>query len=386
MVKHPVDVLPVRFDAPCAAAPRGFPGDSGAPVGVYDKITFMNKRVGYFDIAKGIGIILVIIAHIEYMPLGLREYIVTFHMPAFFVISGMLMNLTGERERPCRTLITRKLKSIMLPYLIFSVIFPLMDIVRYTMEGRDDVAKIFGQDLVAGITMTGVSVLWFLPSLFFSELIVLFIVKNLKRPLLLVMSILLPVALWFLALVIRPMALPLWRTVYCSILVLMGFILFPVIRKASSYPVSVLPVSILLFVILYFTGKANGIVDLHFILLGNKPLYYVNALMGSMGLILLSVFIEDKAAGHFAGLLEFYGRHSLFIMITHIDFMIMYLSERLSFAISDATPRGKEPVFNISATVITLMIETVLILLWKNIQWMFFRCALTRHARQHRGA
>ena len=327
----------------------------------------MKNRVGYFDIAKGIGIILVVIAHIEYMPLGLREYIVTFHMPAFFVISGMLMNLTRERERPVGDLFRKKLKTIMLPYLVFSVIFPVIDMIRYAIDGKD-IFWTFRQDMIAGITMTGVSVLWFLPALFFSELIVLALVKNLKRPLLFIASVLLPVGIWFLALIIRPLALPMWRTVYCSVLVLFGYILFPLIKKVSAYPLILMPVSVMLFVILYYTGKANDIVDLHFILLGKKPLYYLNAMMGSLALIMMSVFFEAFIHKRVTGMLKFFGRHSLFIMITHMNFMILYFAEKLAFVISDVIPRGKGIVFNVTATVFTMMVETVCILIWEKIK------------------
>ena len=327
----------------------------------------MKKRVGYFDIAKGIGIILVVIAHIEYMPLALREYIVTFHMPAFFVISGMLMNLTNERERPIKSLLIRKLKTIMLPYMVFSIVFPIIDIIRYAIAGKDMMFT-FRQDIIAGITMTGSSVLWFLPALFFSELIVLAIIKNLKKPVLFILSVLIPVAIWFLALVIRPLALPMWRTVFCSVMVLFGYILFPLIKKLSAYPLFLLPAALILFVILYFTGKANDIVDLHFILLGRKPLYYLNAMMGSVALIMLSVFMEKYVLSGINGMLEFFGRHSLFIMVTHINFLILYFAEKLAFAISGAVPRGKELIFNITATVFTMLIETICILIWERIK------------------
>jgi hypothetical protein len=36
--------------------------------------------------------------------------------------------------------------------------------------------------------MTGVSVLWFLPALFFSELMALMIIKNLKKPVILIIA------------------------------------------------------------------------------------------------------------------------------------------------------------------------------------------------------
>ncbi len=327
----------------------------------------MKKRVGYYDIAKGIGIILVVIAHIEYMPLELRQYIVTFHMPAFFIISGMLMNLTKERDREVRPLLRHKFMRILLPYLVFSLVIPVTYYLRFLITKEGYSGEHFIQDILVGLSMTGVSVLWFLPTLFFSELIVLLIIKNLKRPVVLILSIIMMVGLWFLPFVLPFTALFLWRTVYCTLLVLIGFALFPIISRASEKPFYVLPVSAVLFIILYFTGLANGIVDLHYVILGNRILYFLNATMGSVALVLLSVFIDAKI-GWMGNALQFFGRHSLFIMITHIDFMILYLGEKLAFALSDASPRGKEIVFNIAATIFTLGIEVILIIIWEKIK------------------
>lgn len=332
----------------------------------------MKNRIGYFDIAKGIGIILVVIAHIEYMPLDLREYIVSFHMPAFFVISGMLMKLTGEKERPIKPLILHKLQRIMLPYLVFSIIYPLVDLAKFGITGKGYSIQLFLQDLLAGVAMIGVSVLWFLPALFFSELIVLAAVKNAKKPLVWFLLVLLFLALWQIPFLVPGMALVMWRIIYCSVLVMLGYVVFPFINKVSGYPVILLFVSVALFVILYFTSLANGIVDLHFITFGNKALYYLNAMMGSLAMILLSIFIESKLMNRIGRMLEFFGRHSLFIMITHINFFVLYVSERLAFALSGLTPRAKEPVFNIVATVSTMLIETVLILMWEKIK----KCAI----------
>ena len=327
----------------------------------------MKQRVGYFDIAKGIGIILVVIAHIEYMPLELRQYIVTFHMPAFFLISGMLMNLTNEKNRDVKPLLDHKFKRILLPYFLFSLIIPLIYYLRYLISGEGYSAEHFLQYILVGLSLTGVSVLWFLPALFFSELIVLAFIKHLKKPYQPVIFVVILTGLWFLPFALPVLALFLWRVIICSILVLIGYLLHPVIKKVSGKPDLLLPVSVVLFVILYFTGLENGIVDLHYVIIGNALLYFFNATIGSSALILLSVFIESRLKG-ISGMLCFFGRHSLFIMLTHIDFMILYLGEKLAFAISDVTPRGKEIVFNLTATVSTLIIETILIIIWEKLK------------------
>lgn len=48
-----------------------------------------NKRIEYLDVAKGVGIILVVWAHASG---PFSNYINQFHMPLFFLISGFLYN------------------------------------------------------------------------------------------------------------------------------------------------------------------------------------------------------------------------------------------------------------------------------------------------------
>ena len=55
-------------------------------------IVNMQKRIEYIDTAKAIGILLVILGHCKFLyrpELGI--FIYSFHMPLFFVISGMFV-------------------------------------------------------------------------------------------------------------------------------------------------------------------------------------------------------------------------------------------------------------------------------------------------------
>ena len=49
------------------------------------------KRINWIDQAKGIGILLVVIGHMN-IPQDLSKIIFSFHMPLFFFISGYLYN------------------------------------------------------------------------------------------------------------------------------------------------------------------------------------------------------------------------------------------------------------------------------------------------------
>lgn len=328
----------------------------------------MKDRVLCFDIAKGIGIILVVICHIESVPLGIRGYLVTFHMPLFFIISGMLMHLTHEAERPARELIPRKLKHILLPYLVFSVLFPLINIFYYNHIGNADPPALFRAEMIMGVTMTGISVLWFLPALFFSELIVLVLIKNTKRPAVEAITVVLTAALWPVTILIPIMSLVSRRVIFCSIFVLIGYLIYPCVTFFKKRAVISFSVSVVLFIILYFTGQANDIVDLHYIKLGSIPLYFFNALIGSVALLLLSIVIETTTLPFLTTPLCFFGEHSLFIMITHINLYILYAGEKLAFYTSEMMPAAKGVVLNLCAVAYTILFEVVLILVWERIK------------------
>ena len=89
----------------------------------------INKRIDSIDVAKGIGIILVVFAH-TIVP-QLREngkaagflwiFIYNFHMPLFFFLSGILFEKGLAKYTDKRKFILGKLKYLMLPYLTFSV-------------------------------------------------------------------------------------------------------------------------------------------------------------------------------------------------------------------------------------------------------------------------
>lgn len=328
----------------------------------------MKDRVLCFDIAKGIGIILVVICHIESIPLGIRSYLVTFHMPLFFVISGMLMHLTHEAERPAKELILRKLKHILLPYVVFSLLFPLINIFYYNHIGIADPPALLRAEIIMSVTMTGISVLWFLPALFFSELIVLVLIKNTRHPAVELITVALTASLWPVTILIPIMSLVARRVIFCSIFVLIGYLLYPCMSFFKKRVVVSLSVSVALFVILYFTGRANDIVDLHYIKLGNIPLYYYNALTGSVALMLLSMAIETTALPFLTAPLSFFGRHSLFIMITHINLYILYAGEKLAFYTSEMIPAAKGVILNLCAVVYTILLEILLILIWERIK------------------
>ena len=83
-----------------------------------------KKRLKYIDIAKAIGIILMVIGHC--IPGKIANYIYLFHMPMFFMITGYVFkpeeNLNGYID-----FIKRKIKSLYIPFVMFNILFLVLN-------------------------------------------------------------------------------------------------------------------------------------------------------------------------------------------------------------------------------------------------------------------
>ncbi|SDD51404.1 Fucose 4-O-acetylase [Paenibacillus sp. UNCCL117] len=77
-----------------------------------------HERIHWVDTLKGIGIILVILGHTP--ALNIKGYIFSFHMPLFFFISGYLFQT--NKYPTFINFLNKKGKSLLIPYLAFSVI------------------------------------------------------------------------------------------------------------------------------------------------------------------------------------------------------------------------------------------------------------------------
>ncbi len=355
-------------------------------------------RVGYFDIAKGIGIILVVIGHIEYVPAPIRFYIVTFHMPLFFIVSGMLMSLTDEKNRDLKGLLIKKLKRIMLPYLVFSVLYPIIDIVYYYVTGNGDPFGSLKTNIMDTMMLYGYSVLWFLPTAFFSEIIFLMVIKGSGRvfasikkdrpdngKMRMITESLADVAsvviCFILALIMyytlgkdqNHFILSLVRFFISAFLVSVGSLLHKIFyRKKTGAPVKAILSLVLFGILLMFHGR-NGIVDMHFGVYGNIYLFLLNAVMGSLAVILLSMSLEGIKGCIPCRMLIFYGINSLFVMITHINFYVLYFSEVFSFKVVEYVKHAKSLVFNVMTVACVLIAEYIMIRIWQKIRFIFVK-------------
>lgn len=73
-----------------------------------------SKKIEWVDIAKGYGILLVIVGHCLDIDGKLFQFIYVFHMPLFFFLSGYVFNLENFE-----IVVRKKFRSLIIPFLIF---------------------------------------------------------------------------------------------------------------------------------------------------------------------------------------------------------------------------------------------------------------------------
>lgn len=130
------------------------------------------KRFDYLDIAKGLGILMVVWAHILLVGVS-HKLIYAFHMPLFFFISGLLFDKDKFGSIGC--FFRQRIKRLFIPYLLYSVgTWGIWAWFRYLRH--DDVDSYIMpliQTIIAqgsGAFLVHNSALWFIPCLFAVEI------------------------------------------------------------------------------------------------------------------------------------------------------------------------------------------------------------------------
>ena len=130
-----------------------------------------QKRLAWIDIAKGIGIFLMVFAHTERglvsssilqessFVILLDRWIYAFHMPLFFFISGLLADRAVQSE--VVPWVNKMLRTIIYPYFVWSILQTLLQ-----MAASNSVNREISTSQLWAITYHPVQQFWFLYALF----------------------------------------------------------------------------------------------------------------------------------------------------------------------------------------------------------------------------
>ena len=269
----------------------------------------------HIDVAKGISIFFVVLGHVlmkrgdtDVFPL---QFIYSFHMPLFFIISGMFLNI----HRNLKEVVINKGVALLYPYCIFSVIAILFITSKYMVGivDKDDVIDI----ILISVSLQGYGVLWFLPTLYLGIIFFHLLYKCQYNKLFLIGLILVNLFLNSFPDHISSniIFIFLYRVMMTTLFLSVGhFIVEKSILKLNGRIVTF--VSCLLILLNSFLCRLNGLVDYHLTIFNNMLLFIYFAITTSISILILCNRCNNR-------LLSYWGENSLTIMLTHYVFPVL---------------------------------------------------------------
>ena len=280
-----------------------------------------KERIEWVDIAKGIGILLVIFGHCVYLGKFAHNWIFSFHMPLFFVLSGLFF-----KEMEMVPLIKKKLKQLVIPYVIFCFIGLLITLL--IPAWRNFSIKDILRELYWGYPNSfNVSSVWFLICLFVVVIMFNIVLLLKDRSAVLGYGFFIFIVMFGFALGRFPQILatlpsgrmPLDIDCACVALLFFGIgywfkdWIFHFVKrtekKGGLTPVCLLIASLAILIANVFL---NGTVNLHGITYHNELLYIVGSIAGFAFVVFLSLLLQ-KTNG-IKSSLRWFGVNSLKIM------------------------------------------------------------------------
>ena len=273
-----------------------------------------KRRIKYIDLCKGLGILMVTWGHNTKLDNPVDTWAASFKMAIFFVAAGYLIRYADSyRTQTLKGYSVKLLKSLMLPYVLFSILSIGFRFATMIMKHRIDIPAIKSY-ILATITLRGTFALWFLPVLFIAEILFFCLIKYLPKWMRIVILIVIPV-------------FGIWESYFIRHLIVS---VDPLTFERISF--LILPISKALIALwfleighigcmLFFLSQQNNGVDLNNMSLGiHPPLFFVTGIIGSFGALFVFEFLEDYVS---FTILNYFGKNSLILMCTQRPFYII---------------------------------------------------------------
>jgi fucose 4-O-acetylase-like acetyltransferase len=282
-----------------------------------------NENLHFINVAKTLAIFRVALAHLP-IPKEIYSFINSFHMPLFFLITGYLLS---TENISFKNFFIKKLRTLLIPYFVFVAI----SFIFWYFVGRkygDDVssghtpAKYFIGALLAipskeylGFNLP----LWFLPSLFCSEILFYWIRRFCVR-----YSFLLVIFCFGAGILLKEMnlfRLPFGIDVSLHALLFIqtgkwlkekDLINQYICRRNKITQIIFSVVFLSLTIFISYLNQAHGAILMYECHFNNYLLFIAGAFTGSLFILYLSNYICNSR------LFDFYGRNTILILGLHL--------------------------------------------------------------------
>ena len=331
-----------------------------------------RKRFDYIDIAKGLGMLAIIWGHIMLYGWSCKM-VYGFHIPVFFMLSGMCFN--QKKYDTVGELVVRRVKTLLVPYAIFSVVTWLVYVVGVLVLHHDTMTNCWYymlQTILAqgsdGYLRHNVA-LWFVTCLFVVDVLYYFISK-LSDIAILVISVLCAVVGVLLSRQYYNITTLPWS--FDSALVAIPFFAFgnlmvkwlsheTIMKMVDSNIFSTVLVTVF-FTVLFLIG-----VQLYeYISMGHNNLghhawkFYLNAFSGSISVILISLLLSSLLSQSWLQkpilYIRWLGVNSFYVMATHLPLLSLLL---IIFAKIFQTDTGRELCANVWLALVIYLVTLI---------------------------
>ena len=332
-----------------------------------------KKRLDYLDMTKGLGMILVLIGHLQgdsiftFSPYiqPLCVYIFSFHMPMFFIVSGILQSIKKDEIKPFKDVALSRFKGIMIPYYWFSF-FYLLVVVAALIKGEIAVQTLY-LNIWYVLSGYGMNVLWFLPALYLGELLFIFLRRRIREEVPFVAVIVLSNAIVYLAsyfigiaeyptpflMRVHELIIMIFRPVLVSGFIAIGYYAHELLKGkgrlgeffnkpqlsekggiSARYRMAYIVLGLMLFGICFAFFRINNGIDFRTLAFRNVFFFFVCALSGSFGMISFCKGLPRIPLFCYWGVgsLIFMATHNSQVMLTWSLKTAMYVNQYLTRA------------------------------------------------------
>lgn len=288
----------------------------------------MENRIEWVDIAKGIGIILVIAGHCFY--LGYSYPLYAFHMPLFFFLSGLLFK---DKKEGFGDFFKRKTKSLMRPWLIILFISFLVCLAIPQWRNEITLKAVLSDLYTANTNVFQNSSLWYLVCFYFMLLFFFFVKKIKMSTSFAIVSIILAVGLLWIKELLDMTNLPFHRFPFKIDSALVALVFFYVAyllkEKINSFITRKINLLLILLIVLVAAALCvlNGWSNINSLDFGRiRLLYFPIAFMGVASVCLVSSLIITRMKWKpLNSFLAYYGKNSLLIFGFQSLFIRLYI-------------------------------------------------------------
>lgn len=300
-----------------------------------------ESRITYIDVTKAIALLFVVFGHLVKFNSDIFNWIFSFHMPLFFILSGMCCNF--EKYNKFTTFAKKKLKTLIKPYFIFSFIGFIICLLVPDWRTNALSIEALKQFLYnSQPELLHVGQIWFLVALFFSN-ILFYILENilLKKANKLVKTIayiiLSIIGYKIFSLINIPYfgRLP-WKidvSITATVFIAIGYYInkFKLIERISNLKITYLFMLWLIFINIIFGTILNGYVNICNCDFGNFVYYYISAISGCILICMIGYKLKNLKFLCYYGKnsLQMFALHSFLLSLSEVVLSIIYNKQYL---------------------------------------------------------